>query len=526
MEGIGQPPPTPSSAASETTGSSVIGGGAWQLGSILLPQVTIVILSIAVARLLGPEDFGRQSFIAFAALSTVMLLSSGLSLGLTRYAAELLGRGETTSLPSLVEWTASVQLGGAVVGGVGLALVGALGAAPSAAWELAGLSTALAIMQTVPNSLLLGAQRFKQAGVIGLATNLVAVPSTIAVVALGGGIVGIFAVEAAVIAVNLGWTVLVARRTTRELVPDTRASARRWHAPLMRFAGLTTVETLVALVVWRRSEFFFLDAYSTDAEIGFYSIAFAAVSALSLIPQALATTLTPAFATLAGAGEWGRIRSGFGRTLRLLTLAMLPIVAGAVALGPGAIQLLYGEDYSKAGTVLLVMLVLLPLMPLYEGGTSLLAGLGLALTPMLLTAVAAAVNLGLDFIFIPRWDAIGAAAASTVAQGVVILPMTVYAFRVAGGVELHVSALLRATAACAAAGLVAFGVWEALGGAAGLLLGLVAGVAALAVLARLLRFVPAEDAAWLEDTVGSRLGGRVGRAVQFVSQRPIPSVSP
>lgn len=233
----------------------MIGGSTWQLASMLLPQITTVILSIAIARLLGPEDFGRQSFIAFASLSTGLLLSNGLSVGLTRYAAELLGRGETASLTSLIEWTAVVQLGGAVVGGLGLALVGALGAAPSAAWELAGLRTALAIMQSVPNSVLLGSQRFKEAGVIGMATNLVAVPSTIAVVALGGGIVGIFAVEAAVIAVNLGWTALVARRMTRKLVPVTRVSARRWRAPLMRFAGLTTIETLLALVVWRRSEF-------------------------------------------------------------------------------------------------------------------------------------------------------------------------------------------------------------------------------------------------------------------------------
>jgi O-antigen/teichoic acid export membrane protein len=503
----------------------VIGGSAWQLASLLLPQMTTVILSIAIARILGPEDFGRQSFIAFVAIATMMLLSNGLSVALTRFSAELLGRREGAAIRPLIRWVTAIQLVGAAAGGLALVAAGALGADPSAAWELAGLRTALAMMQSVPNALLLGAQRFKQAGLIGLVTNLIAVPSTIAVVALGGGIVGIFAVEAAVAAINLGWTTLVARGTLRGVAPRSGEAAWRSQAPMLRFAALTTAETLLALIVWRRSEFFFLDAYSTDTEIGLYSIAFAAVTALSLIPQVLASTVTPAFATLMGADQWGRIRSGYGRTLRLLTLAMLPVVAAAIALGPATIKVLYGEDYSKAGPVLLVMLVVLPLLPPYNASTALLAGLGRAVAPVLLTVIAAVINIGLDFVLIPRWDAVGAAAASTAAQGLVIVPLAVYATRLVGGVRLELTSLLRATLACVVAGACAWAATAVLGGVAGVLVGLAAGVAIFALLAAALRILPAEDAEWLERHAGSRLGGAVGRGCRLVAQRPSPSVT-
>jgi O-antigen/teichoic acid export membrane protein len=523
-QGTRRPPPPPD-AANATTGASLIGGGAWRLASMLLPQVTNVILSIAIARLLGPPDFGRQSFIAFAALSTMTLLSAGLGDALMRYGAEFLGRGEGPTVRRLVAWTASIQLAGAAVGGGALALAGVLGAEPSAAWQLAGLATALAIMQGVPNAALMGAQRFREASVIGLMTNLIAVPSTIAVVASGGGIIGIFAVEAAVAGANLGWTVVVARRALPRVASESDTSAGEWRAPFLRFAAFTTVETLLALIVWRRSEFFFLNAYSTDTQIGFYSIAFAAVTALSLVPQTLAFTVAPAFATLLGAGEWVRIRTGYGRTLRLLTLGTLPLAAGAIALGPAAIELLYGKDYSGAGTVLLVMLALLPLLPLYSASSSLLTGLGRALAPMLLTAIAAAVNLGLDFLLIPRWDAIGAAAASTAAQVVVMGPIVVHAMRLAGGVRLHANKLLRAALASAAGGASAWAIWLALGGPAGLLLGFIAGATVFALLAAILRILPAEDAEWLEGAAGARLGGLVGRACRILTSASAASVS-
>ena len=92
------------------------------------------------------------------------------------------------------------------------------------------------------------------------------------------------------------------RRCTgrRTRVPELRRGA-------LRFAGWTTVSALVTLVVWRRSEFLFLAHYSTDAQIGLYSIAFATVTAISAIPEQLSTVLVSAFATLRGADAAERI---------------------------------------------------------------------------------------------------------------------------------------------------------------------------------------------------------------------------
>ena len=274
---------------------------------------------------------------------------------------------------------------------------------------------------------------------------------------------------------------------------------------------------MLFLIVWRRSEFFFLDAYSTDVEIGLYSIAFALTSALVLIPQSLSTVMAPAFATLHGAGHTARIRSAYGRALRLATIASLPIAAAAFALGPAAIGLIYGADYRDAGTVLLVMLVLFPLIPAFSLSAALLDGLGRVVMQLALNLVAGAVNIGLDFLLIPRWDAIGAAAASTIAQAVVIVPLVIYAMRFTGRVPMHFGVLTRAALASALAAAGAWGIDHLIGGPAGFFCALALGVPLLAGLAVALRVLPVEDAAWLDRAAGDRLGGLVGRACRMLT---------
>jgi Na+/H+ antiporter NhaD/arsenite permease-like protein len=61
--------------------------------------------------------------------------------------------------------------------------------------------------------------------------------------------------------------------------------------------------------------------------------------------------------------------------------------------------------------------------------------------------------------------------------------------------------------ASAAGGAAAAGVVAALGGLAGLVVGLAAGLVVLAALARLLKILPADDAAWLAQAMGARFGG-------------------
>ena len=506
-------------AAAATTGASVLAGGIWKTASTLVPQLYVLAQSIAAARFLGPRGMGLQSFIAFAEIAIVTAASSGFSIALMRYIGETLGRRRPEAVRGLVRWSWIVLGFGAFAGGAILIAAGLSGADPRSAWLLAGVAGTLGILHTVPSAVLIGAQRWREASVVGLVTGSAATAAIIVVLALGGGITGMFAVEAGVAALNLIWTSAYARRSLGRDAGVTQLS-RALRRDVLRYALVATGTSVLTFIVWRRSELFFLKRYSTDREIAFYSVAFASVTALTAVSQGLATVISPAIATLFGAGADARIRTAYARGTRLLLFFALPLTAVGLALGPAAIRLVYGEAYRASGSVVLILLAPLPLIPIVHLGRAFMTGLGRLKASFVMSALAAAVNIALDLALIPGHAAIGAAIANSSAQVLAGLPVLAYMARRVGGVDWRAGPITRGTLASGGGGLAAWGVVQAVGGAGGLVAGLLSGAVVFAALGRFLRVLPDEDALWLDAAVGERAGGRVGRAVRLFAGLP------
>ena len=364
----------------------------------------------------------------------------------------------------------------------------------------------------IPNAVLLAAQRFRESAAVGLVTGGAAVPATIIVLALGGGIAGMFAVEAVIVAANLVWTSLLSRRALDEVAPVPELEDAAMRRSAKRYALYATAGGMLTIVVWRRSEFFFLAGYSSDAELALYSIAFAAATVLMTVtdklrggdvagprhasrrrggrpaafgPQAHAEAAVPARAAAARAGRgWraGRHQGGLRRGIRRRRLRAARAAARA------------------------------PVHAAVEPERLLLAAVGDARSPLLAAAAAAVLNVALAIALVPRLDAVGAAIASVCAQALATLLLARSARRRIGRSTSGVSAgpLGCAIAVSAVAGATTWAIADGLGGPAGLAIGLVAGLALLWAGFATLRPLAAEDARWLDEQVGDRLGGRVG----------------
>ena len=498
-----------------TTGAAVLSGGLWNTVSLLVPQGYTLVVSVVAARILGPEDMGRQSFIAFVMLSLVVILSSGMQHVLMRFVGDVVGRGRPGDVRRLVRWSWSVHGLGAAIGAGALAAISLGRPDLEVAWLLAAFACAAAVLHAVPSSLLRGLQRWRESSVVALVTGGVGMVATVAVLAAGGGIVGIFAVEAASSVVSLVWAQAIARRASAESgVTGSHGGehSKALGADVARYAVLSTFQALLFLVVWRRSEFFFLERYSSPSEIAMYSVAFAASNAAVQIPQGLAAVLAPAAAHLFGAGATARIRSGFGRAARLLLLVSLPLTAGVAAVGPTVVELVYGDAYRRAGAVLVVLAAVLPLLPLYFLATSLLHAVGKVRMVLLLSVLATVVNLVLDVALIPWGGAVGAAAANVAAQGTAGVLLMVVAFRTLHGIDVDVARLAGCAAASTGAGLAAVAGIAVLPGLGGAIVASTAGVAVFAALAVRMKIVSPADATWLDAHAGHLGGGLVGLA--------------
>lgn len=91
----------PEDAATATTGESVVRGGLWNTFALGLPQFFTLIMSITAARVLTPAGMGTQSYISFVSLSAPLVLTTGISLALVRFVAELAGRGRHDAIREL-----------------------------------------------------------------------------------------------------------------------------------------------------------------------------------------------------------------------------------------------------------------------------------------------------------------------------------------------------------------------------------------------------------------------------------------
>jgi O-antigen/teichoic acid export membrane protein len=415
-----------------------------------------------------------------------------------------------------MRWAWRVEgVGAAVAAGILVALALA-GAEPRSGWLLIAAAAAIGVLHSVPSALLFATQRWRQAVTVVLVTGSVHTAAAVTVLAAGGGISELLAVDAAIGLVNLVWTTLLGRRELRRL-PHGDAGGEDLRPVVTRFALLSTVSLGLWYVLERRSEVLFLAWFSNDAQIAIYSIPFSALAVATLVPAAIAGVTSPAFATLYGAQAVDRIRSGHARAIRLIALITFPLTAAALSIGPTVIRVVYGDEYSGTVPVALILFSALPAVAATTLSVALLTGLARIRVQIAITAGAVAVNFALNLALVPAFDAVGAATAHLAARVLAAVLLFGAALRAVSGVAVRPAALVPAAFASAGSGLVAWGLVVLVGGGPGAAAGLVAGALAFALLARALRIVPAEDAAWLQEIAAGRLGSFAARALAACS---------
>lgn len=487
-------------------------GGVWQSSVRVLAQLYTLFVSIVAARVLGAEQMGRLVYIAYLYTTLVALLAAGLPIAVNRFTAEMIGSGRPGAIGGIYSWARRIESVAAALGGGILVTVFLVGAEPGGAWLAAAVACSASILQMIPNAVLLGAQKWRPASAIGVVSGTVGAAAKLGLLAVGQGITALLVVDACTAIFNLLAATWFVRRSvvtgaSETPPPGVLARART-------YALASTLGVVLTIVVLQRSEVLFLNHFADDVQIALYSIPFSAVETLNLFPAAVGIAAASAFAALFGAAAHDRIRSGFGRAVRLTLLLTIPITAASLVLGPDALRLAYGEGYDGTAPVLVILLSVFPVVSLMFVCTALVQGLGKQRAPLTILGIAAVVALTLDLTLIPTLEAVGAAVANASSQAVAAVLLLVYAARLVGGLAWDLEALVRVVALsvlCGAAGLAPVLLLDPL---PGFVLGGAAFLLALALLAPLLDAVPAEDGRWLEESMRARFGERAARVVR------------
>jgi O-antigen/teichoic acid export membrane protein len=198
---------------------------------------------------------------------------------------------------------------------------------------------------------------------------------------------------------------------------------------IRKFSITVSYILLVDAIVWQRSEVLFLKGYSTIAQIAFYTLAYSIASKLGDIASTFSTTLMPLYSESYGRHGLRDIGLILINAMKYLQMLMVPLCLLGVAIARPVAQLIYGSQFLSVALPLQILLVALSV-----------TSIGVVLSPLVYgidkqsfiakygTAVAV-LNIALDLILIPKYAAIGAAAANSTAQIVGVLGGSIYVVR-------------------------------------------------------------------------------------------------
>ena len=288
-------------------------------------------------------------------------------------------------------------------------------------------------IQIALRSIFSGFQLFGTANSAAVAAALFQLVLTIGVVELHGGVVLMLLAN---LLASAGTTAVFLRRFwqfDKPIAIEEAAYQGESSVAAMRTFSMTfSYVALLEYIVWDKSEMFFLQRFSTNAQIAFYTIAFAASAKLIAVAQSFADTMLPIASRSFSSSATPGLGPMFRDANRLMLLVLVPLSGAGALLARPLVTMIYGNQFESAVIPLQVLLTGVPIASLASVGWAVIvAGKREAFLAKGMTA-GAILSIIADYFLIRRYGAIGAASATTIVQIVIAIIFLWYATSVAG----------------------------------------------------------------------------------------------
>ncbi len=419
---------------------------------MLVPQV----ISILVARKLGPARLGPFAYVMWVSSLTLVLGNFGASTAVRKYLGDAFGKAQWGLARRIV--VSSILLQGFISGAaVLLGLCWVFEALPSSQRVYASL----AVISVLP-ALLMAIGTAVNSALENLAANVISsmlsvtthAVVTMTALVLDWGLEGLAAALLVSRCVDCAVRGALAAKEFRSHLRQVAVGlvdSSDEHIPallqkeMLGFYLQSTVLLLLNVVVWSRSEMFFIRHFCDAKQLAFFSIAFT----FATLPKRLAAPFTSA-ATASLYAERGR-NVGRGQRVaelcvRYQALIVLPAAGGLAALSGPMIRVFYGLKYAAAAPVLAWAMVLGALAPFADPAVDLLRAAAKQRSLIVWTSLAGLGVLTLDWTLVRAYSAVGGAIANGIGQsaftlGVFVLAANQHGFRTQGGYLARILAI-------------------------------------------------------------------------------------
>jgi len=248
----------------------------------------------------------------------------------------------------------------------------------------------------------------------------------------------------------------------------------------------------VAIFVWSRAEFFFLEQSTGSVAVGLFAVALTLTNLVAQGPRLLTAALLPHFAESFGRGAIDEIQETCAVAMRLLAFLAFPACFGLAALLPSLVPLLYGSAFEGAVPAATVLLVPAAITAITSVGGSVVTAMDRSDYHFMVGATSAAMMIVMGFTVIPAFGVMGAAWARGGIQ-LITVGIGIWLIVTKLRIRLPLRALAKLFVAAALCGLAARVCLLTVGSTAALPVGIVAGTLTYAAAVRMLCALPARD---------------------------------
>ena len=383
----------------------------FKLGSEVLGKLFTLVLMAVVARSLGQAGFGIYVF----GFTTGLILSQVSDFGMQVFVAREVA-GNRRDVNRLVGNLLLSRVTLALLG-MGCLLFGIRFGGFDGEGRVAICILAMGVLLNSFGEFIFyvfrGKQEIKFEAGLSILQRTLSLIFGLGAIFLGWGIVGVTSGFFGASAVSTGIAYLILIR--RFLRPDFTIDR-----DLVRnaFREILPIGVAIVSAICFRVDVFILEAIRGIEEVGLYGAGRRLMEPWALLPAALMAGVYPAFSSIKPGDP--RRNSLVRKSIGLL-LALGGVVAClAITFRLELINLVYGAEYTAAGSSLTFLMVALVPMFITYGLSHFMIALGMARYNAVFTGVALVVNVSMNLVLIPSLGAIGAAVSLLVMEALLM----------------------------------------------------------------------------------------------------------
>jgi O-antigen/teichoic acid export membrane protein len=390
------------------------GGGVVFTGLVVELGVSLV-AKVLIAQYLGRVDYGAVSIGVTLMAMTSTLVLVGLNIGIGRYLPRVEGtdhrRGVLVSAFQIA-LPLSVLVGAAVVVAAPW-LAGTVFRDPDIAPVLRvfGAAIPLAALMKLALGSIQGLQTsVPKVTVENLTVPLVRFAGIVVVLGLGAGVTGVaWAYLVSYLAAAALGVYYLHDRTTL----FSRVEYEPMHRELLSFSAPLVVTAAMTLVFSDIDTFMISALTGKTGDVGIYNVVYPLAMLLTAVSSAFGFLFMPVISELHAEGRTDDMHRIYVVVVKWVFVATFPLLLPLLLFPRVAIGITFGGEYVGGALALSILAVGFFLHVVVGPNNDILTSIGRTRLLMYDNAVAAAVNVALNLVLIPRYSFLGAAVATT-----------------------------------------------------------------------------------------------------------------